>query len=123
MRLIFFVVVKLVFYDNQKKNQGVKTVDFCFHKMVSNLMIISSSTCTDHFLQNSLRDIAMNTASVCLNGIGGRPLPTLWANDLHLVDPLVTDFAPDIVILEIGINDLSRRGMRFSGLLLTTTFG
>ena len=63
------------------------------------------------------------TASVRLYGIGERPLPTLWANDLHFVDPLVADFAPDIVILEIGINDLSREGMGFSGLSLTTAFG
>ena len=44
------------------------------------------------------------TASVRLHGIGGRTVQTLQANDLHVV----RDLAPDIVILEIGTNDLSK---------------
>ena len=44
------------------------------------------------------------TASVRLHGIGGRTVQTLHANDLHVV----RDLAPDIVILEIGTNDLSK---------------
>ena len=43
----------------RKKKSTVKTIDFCFHKIVNILMIISSSTSTDHLLQNSLRDIAV----------------------------------------------------------------
>ena len=43
------------------------------------------------------------TASVHLHGVGGRTVQTLQANDLHVV----RDLAPDIVILEIGTNDLT----------------
>ena len=43
------------------------------------------------------------TASVHLHGVGGRTVQTLEENDLHVV----RDLAPDIVILEIGTNDLS----------------
>ena len=43
------------------------------------------------------------TASVHLHGVGGRTMQTLQANDLHVV----RDLAPDIVILEIGTNDLT----------------
>lgn len=43
------------------------------------------------------------TASVHLHGVGGRIVQTLQENDL----PVVRDIAPDIVILEIGTNDLS----------------
>ena len=44
------------------------------------------------------------TASVCFYGVGGRTVQTLQANNLHVV----RDLAPDIVILEIGTNDLSK---------------
>ena len=44
----------------------------------------------------------LGTASVRLHGVGGRTVQTLQANDLHVV----RDLAPDIVILEIGTNDL-----------------
>ena len=43
------------------------------------------------------------TASVHLHGVGGRTVQTLQENDLHVV----RDLAPDIVILEIGTNDLT----------------
>ena len=42
-------------------------------------------------------------ASVHLHGVGGRTVQTLQENDLHVV----RDLAPDIVILEIGTNDLT----------------
>lgn len=44
------------------------------------------------------------TASVCLHGVGGRTVATLRSFDLHVIRRL----SPDIVILEIGTNDLSR---------------
>ena len=43
------------------------------------------------------------TASVSLFGIGGRTVPKLRKFDLHVV----RDLSPDVVILEIGTNDLS----------------
>jgi len=43
------------------------------------------------------------TASVHLHGVGGRTVQTLQEDDLHVV----RDLAPDIVILEIGTNDLT----------------
>ena len=43
------------------------------------------------------------TASVRLQGFGGRTVQSLREWDLHVV----RDLAPDIVILEIGTNDLS----------------
>ena len=43
------------------------------------------------------------TASVHLHGVGGRTVQTFKEHDLHVV----RDLAPDIVILEIGTNDLS----------------
>ena len=43
------------------------------------------------------------TASVHLHGVGGRTVQTLEENDLYVV----RDLAPDIVVLEIGTNDLS----------------
>ena len=43
------------------------------------------------------------TALVHLHGVGGRTMQTLQANDLHVV----RDLAPDIVILEIGTNDVT----------------
>ena len=43
------------------------------------------------------------TASVHFHSVGGRTVQTLEENDLHVVRVL----APDIVILEIGTNDLS----------------
>ena len=45
----------------------------------------------------------LGTASVCLHGVGGRTVRALMEKDLHVV----RDLAPDIVILEIGTNDLS----------------
>ena len=42
-------------------------------------------------------------ASVHLHGVGSRTVQMLQANDLHVV----RDLAPDIVILEIGTNDLT----------------
>ena len=42
-------------------------------------------------------------ASVFLHGVGSRTVQTLQENDLHVV----RDLAPDIVILEIGTNDLT----------------
>ena len=46
----------------------------------------------------------LGTASVHLHGVGGRTVQTPQANDLHVV----RDIAPDIVILEIRTNDLSK---------------
>ena len=43
------------------------------------------------------------TASVYMHGVGGRTTETLQENDLHVV----RDLAPDIVILEIGTDDLT----------------
>lgn len=49
-------------------------------------------------------DFKLNgSASVHLFGTGGRTVPKLRANDLHVV----RDLSPDIIILEIGTNDLS----------------
>ena len=42
-------------------------------------------------------------ARVTLFGQGGRTVPKLWSHDLHVV----SSSTPDIVILEIGTNDLS----------------
>ena len=42
------------------------------------------------------------TASVRLHGVGGRTVDKLKSFDLHVVQ----DLSPDIVILEIGTNDL-----------------
>ena len=42
------------------------------------------------------------TASVQLHGVGGRSVAKLRSFDLHVVEQI----APDIVILEIGTNDL-----------------
>lgn len=44
------------------------------------------------------------SALVRLHGVGGRTVPVLRANDIHVV----ADFAPEIVVLDIGTNDLSR---------------
>lgn len=43
------------------------------------------------------------TVSVDIHGVGGCTVQMLKENDLHVV----RDLAPDIVILEIGTNDLS----------------
>lgn len=45
----------------------------------------------------------LGTAEIHLHGIGGRKVATLQAHDLHVVRNL----RPEIVILEIGTNDLS----------------
>ena len=42
------------------------------------------------------------TASVRLNGVGGRTVEKVRSFDLHVVH----DLSPDTVILEIGTNDL-----------------
>lgn len=42
-------------------------------------------------------------ANVCLHGVGGRTVPKLWKHDLSVVERI----SPDIIILEIGTNDLS----------------
>ena len=51
------------------------------------------------------------TASVRLHGIGGRTVAKLRKYDLHVVRSL----SPDIVILEIGTNDLSVHGPEVVG--------
>ena len=57
------------------------------------------------FDRRAARDFRLHgTASVCLHGIGGRTVHSLRAYDLHVV----RDLAPDVIILEIGTNDLSR---------------
>lgn len=56
------------------------------------------------FDSRASHDFMLNgTASVCLHGIGGRTVPKLCSFDL----PFVRRHSPDIVILEIGTNDLS----------------
>lgn len=45
----------------------------------------------------------LGTASVYLYGVSGRTMQTLQENDLREV----RDLAPDIIILEIGANDLT----------------
>ena len=40
--------------------------------------------------------------SVHLHGVGGRTVAKLWSLDLHVVERI----APDVLILEIGTNDL-----------------
>ena len=45
------------------------------------------------------------TASVHLHGVGGRTVAKLRSFDLHVVERI----APDVVILEIGTNDLVDR--------------
>ena len=54
------------------------------------------------------------TASVYLHGVGGRTLQMLQENDLHVV----RDLAPDIVILEIGTNDLTHTPPEIVGSLI-----
>ena len=54
------------------------------------------------------------TASVNLHGVGGRTEQTLQENDLHVV----RDLAPDIVILEIGTNDLTHTPPEIVGSLI-----
>ena len=46
------------------------------------------------------------TAMVFMHGVGGRTVPKLCQFDLHVVKRL----SPDIIILEIGTNDLTRNG-------------
>lgn len=80
-------------------------------KVVPNALILGHS-----FVRRLKRDLELGfdpraasdfnlrgTASVHLHGVGGRTVQTLEENDLHVV----RDLAPDIVILEIGTNDLS----------------
>ena len=50
-------------------------------------------------------------ASVHLHGVGGRTVAKLRHHDLHVVRSL----APDIIILEIGTNDLSIHGPEVVG--------
>ena len=54
------------------------------------------------------------TASVYLHGVGGRTVQTLQENDLHVI----RDLAPDIVILEIGTNDLTHTPPEIVGSLI-----
>ena len=51
------------------------------------------------------------TAVVFLHGLGGRTAPKLCMFDLHVVKQL----SPDIIILEIGTNDLTRVGPEVVG--------
>ena len=80
-------------------------------KVVPNALILGHS-----FVRRLKRDLELGfdpraasdfnlrgTASVHLHGVGGRTVQTLKEHDLHVV----RDLAPDIVILEIGTNDLS----------------
>ena len=54
------------------------------------------------------------TVSVYLHGVGGRTVQTLQENDLHVI----RDLAPDIVILEIGTNDLTHTPPEIVGSLI-----
>ena len=51
------------------------------------------------------------TATVFMHGVGGRTIPKLRKFDLHVVKPL----SPDIIIPEIGTNDLTRNGPEIVG--------
>lgn len=51
------------------------------------------------------------TAVVFMHGVGGRTVPKLRMFDLHVVKRL----SPDIIILEIGTNDLTRVGPEVVG--------
>ena len=51
------------------------------------------------------------TATVFMHGVGGRTVPKLRKFDLHVVKRL----SPDIIILEIGTNDLTRNGPEIVG--------
>ena len=56
------------------------------------------------FHPQACSDFALDrTACVSLFGRGGRTIPKLWSHDLHVI----SRSPPDIVILEIGTNDLS----------------
>ena len=80
-------------------------------KVVPNALILGHS-----FVRRLKRDLELGfdsraasdfnlhgTASVHFHGVGDRTVQTIEENDLHVV----RDLAPDIVILEIGTNDLS----------------
>ena len=51
------------------------------------------------------------TSSDQLHGVGGRTVAKLWSFDLHVVEQI----APDIVILEIGTNDLVHKSPEVVG--------
>ena len=51
------------------------------------------------------------TASVYLHGVGGRTVVNLRSFDLHVVEQI----APEVVILEIGTNDLVNTGPEVVG--------
>ena len=51
------------------------------------------------------------TATVFMEGVGGRTVPKLRKFDLHVVKRMT----PDIIILEIGTNDLTRNGPEIVG--------
>ena len=51
------------------------------------------------------------TAVVFMHGVGGRTVPKLRMFDLHVVKQL----SPDIIIVEIGTNDLTRVGPEVVG--------
>ena len=53
----------------------------------------------------------VGTADVRLYGIGGRTAQTLRSYDLHVIDQL----KPEVVILEVGTNDLSTLGPEVVG--------
>lgn len=64
-----------------------------------------SSDLSRGFDPRAFKDFKLQgTASVSLHGVGGRTVASLRSFDLHVISRL----APDIVILEIGTNDLSR---------------
>ena len=45
----------------------------------------------------------VNSARVFLYGVGGRKVSDVQSRDLHIIE----SFAPDILILDIGTNDLN----------------
>ena len=51
------------------------------------------------------------TASVYLHGVGGRTVVKLRSFDLHVVEQI----APEVIILEIGTNDLVNTGPEVVG--------
>ena len=70
------------------------------HSFVKRLIFdIKSKTHRIFSLDFNLKD----RASVHIHGVGGRTVPKLWKHDLSYVSRI----NPDIVILEIGTNDLS----------------
>lgn len=81
-------------------SSGLPVVLILGHSFVKRLFLdIKNQSHHSFSLDFNLKD----RASVRVHGVGGRTVPKLWKHDLLYVSRL----HPDIVILEIGTNDLS----------------